>query len=63
MKQISNKNTDKLINRAKKELTIKEVTVNNEYFEDTINYLKKQNILSYKNLKKIFDSNNNTQYH
>ena len=62
MKQISNKNTDKLINRVKKELTIKEVTVNNEYFEDTINYLKKQNILSYKNLKKIFDSYNNTQY-
>ena len=62
MKQISNKNIDKLLNRAKKELTIKEVTVNNEYFEDTINYLKKQNVLSYKNLKKIFDSNNNTQY-
>ena len=53
MKQISNKNIDKLLNRAKKELTIKEVTVNNEYFEDTINYLKKQNVLSYKNLKKI----------
>ena len=36
MKQISNKNIDKLLNRAKKELTIKEVTVNNEYFEQKI---------------------------